>query len=66
MIAVIKNGPELCVAYWTGRQGFSVAVRTYCGAQLNASDGVLQVPDKTKICKGCDTALKKMEATLPA
>ena len=41
-----KNKPErLCVVRWTGRVRLHVEVLTVCGEELDAADGVVQVPD---------------------
>lgn len=41
-----KTKPErLCVVRWTGRVRLHVEVLTVCGDELDAADGVVQVPD---------------------
>jgi hypothetical protein len=45
------------VVYWTGRVKFHVGVVTYCDEDLDASDGVLQVPDDVETCKRCNDAI---------
>lgn len=41
-----KNKPErLCVVRWTGRVRLHVEVVTVCGDNIDAADGVVQVPD---------------------
>jgi hypothetical protein len=58
LIAVIETGrPKPCVVKWTGRKGLHVSINTYCGKTVNAKDGVLQVPDKMKVCEECQIAL---------
>ena len=60
MIATIDTGNgKPCVVLWSGRKGLSVGVRTYCGLELAASSGILQLPDNAKVCDGCDHAVKR-------
>lgn len=41
-----KNKPErLCVVRWTGRVRLHVEVLTVCGDNIDAADGVVQVPE---------------------
>jgi len=53
MIAVIEVGPTLHIIRWTGRMGLKVVVKTYCNQTINASSGVLQVPDQAEVCAEC-------------
>lgn len=66
MIAVIrrKEQPnEPCAVYWTGRVRLHVEIRTWCGHSVESDDsvdgGALQIPDDSKICKDCKTAINK-------
>ncbi len=52
----IEPGKPPCLIYWTGRVRLHVEVLTYCGEQLEADDGVLQIPDDVKVCDACDEA----------
>ena len=45
MIAAIEMPDRLCIIRWVGRRGLKVKVLTCCGAEADASDGVVQVPD---------------------
>ena len=45
MIAAIELPDRLCFVRWVGRKGLKVKVFTCCGAEADASDGVVQVPD---------------------
>lgn len=56
MIAVvpIENEVRPCVIYWTGRVRLSVKVRTWCGREADASDGVIQVPATAHVCTKCE------------
>lgn len=45
MIAAIELPDKLCPILWVGRQGLRVRVKTYCGQELDAGRGVVQVPD---------------------
>lgn len=51
--AVITPGRKPCIVLLTGRDGFKVKSKTYCGREVNASDGVYQLPDSTEVCKEC-------------
>ncbi len=55
------NGPP-CVVRWTGKTGLlSVKSKTWCGQELDAADGVSQLPDTIPCCKVCEAALKTFE-----
>ena len=47
-----------CIVYWTGRVNFHVGVLTYCKRNVDASKGVLQVPDDTPCCPSCEVAVE--------
>jgi len=46
MTAAVEMPDRLCVVYWVRRQGLSVKIRTYCGVEVEAGRGVVQVPDQ--------------------
>ncbi len=45
MIAAVEMLDRLCAVRWVGRRGLKVKVLTCCGAETDAGDGVVQVPD---------------------
>jgi hypothetical protein len=45
MLAAIELPAKLCIIRWTGRVRLHVEVVTICGAQMDAADGVVQIPD---------------------
>ena len=54
MIAAIEGGHDgPCIIHWTGRKGLSVKALTYCGADLSAADGVLQLPSTSRFHAAC-------------
>lgn len=60
MKAVIPSaipGMLPCVVKWTGREGFKVNSKSYCGNVATAGDGVTQVPDYAKCCVACENAI---------
>ncbi len=61
MIACIKNPMrgKLCIVFWTGRIGLRAVAKTYCSTELNAADGVLQVPEHKATCPTCIEAVKR-------
>jgi hypothetical protein len=62
MIATVVNGNGApCIVRWTGRKGLlQVVTQTYCGEEVNAGDGVLQLPDHTALCPKCMSAVAKV------
>lgn len=62
MKAVIPSetpGIPPCIVKWTGREGFRVNSKSYCGQVASAADGVTQVPDHVKCCAACEHAADK-------
>jgi hypothetical protein len=57
-VIVVPGSKLPCVVYWTGRKGLSAVSTTWCKKQGNAADGVIQVPDETKVCEACELAIK--------
>lgn len=55
MLAAVQIDPNNppCVIYWTGRVRLTVKVKTWCGQDADASEGVLQIPDDAKVCTTC-------------
>lgn len=45
MIAAIETPTGLCVIRWTGRKGLSVKALVWCGLEVDAAKGVVQLPD---------------------
>ena len=45
MIAAIETPTGLCVIRWTGRKGLSVKALVWCGSEVDAAKGVVQLPD---------------------
>jgi len=45
MLAAIELPAKLCIIRWTGRVRLHVEVVTICGAQMDAAEGVVQIPD---------------------
>jgi len=45
MIAVFESKNALHIIKWTGRVRFHAESQGYCGESVDASNGVLQVPD---------------------
>ncbi len=62
MAAVKRDGREKpCIVYWTGREGLSVRVITYCEEKVKvADDGVIQIPDVEEVCNACNARLQKV------
>lgn len=44
MIAAIEMPDKLCLVRWVGRVGLRVKILAACGAEADASQGVVQVP----------------------
>lgn len=66
MKAIIPNetpGIPPCVVKWTGREGFRVNSKSYCGTVASAADGVVQVPEHVKVCGACEHAMKVEHGT---
>lgn len=76
MIAAFDDGKDLHIIKWTGRVRLHAGVKTYCGKDGDASEGVVQVPEpvfergipfsvapgqKRPPCGACRTA---MQATI--
>ena len=61
MIACVERPGALPhLVRWIGQKRLlSVAAITYCRVEFDASEGVSQLPDDTKICAACDANLKK-------
>lgn len=49
------GGP--CIIKWTGRKGLRAVSITYCGQEVNAGDGVVQLPDGVKTCLVCKASV---------
>lgn len=58
MKAVVDCGRgKPCVVRWTGRQGLKAVSKMYCGAEANAGEGVLQVPEDVEVHEACKVAM---------
>lgn len=60
MIACVASvNPVLapCAIKWVGRKGLSVKVITHCNNERGVDTGVLQIPDDSVICSGCESAI---------
>ncbi len=46
MIALIEKPDRFCIVRWIGKVSMlTVAAVSYCGEQVDAGDGVMQLPD---------------------
>lgn len=59
VIPSATSGVAPCIVKWTGREGFRVNSKSYCGNVASAADGVVQVPDHVKCCAACEHAADK-------
>jgi hypothetical protein len=65
MMAAVDMGTSLpCVVRWTGRTGLiKVITRTFCGNEIDASEGVMQIHDDAKICAVCKSIMETARQT---
>ena len=56
---IAKPDAKPCLVYWTGRVWAHVGVVTYCNREVDAKEGVLQVPDDVPACEDCESAVKE-------
>lgn len=57
-VVQINNPARPCVVYSTARVRLHVEIVTWCGEKVDASDGVLQVPDDAHVCTKCEGFIK--------
>lgn len=69
MMALIeaRTGGIRCAIAWTGRVRLHVEVKTHCGLQLEADEGVEQLPAVLMNCPACTRTLDELiERNKPA
>lgn len=65
MLAVVQGqaGDAPCVAYFTRQVRLHIGILTWCKREVDASNGVYQVPDTFRVCEACKASIAEFEAS---